>query len=114
MVLKCSHSGRFTFVYWIKLTEGLKPQRVAIKNRYAPPKACPEFEESTRFNTAIADGVFHLSISDVQPSDAAAYHCVVVNSNGLEFAGGTLLTLKGNTSFTPGLKWLVESHLIPV
>ncbi|XP_062372088.1 uncharacterized protein LOC134059660 [Sardina pilchardus] len=96
--LRCVHSHRYVYLYWIKQTAGHKLQHVAFKQKYAKPKMCAEFEESSRFDVEDVNGVFYLNISDVQSLDAYLYYCVQVYTDRLEFAGGTQLLLNGTDS----------------
>ena len=84
---------------WYKQTLGQKPFLVA-RSFKATPFWSPLFSEdfqNGRMNIQRSDGVFNLTITNINSSDEATYYCTGTAYQQVTFGNGTFLALKGNT-----------------
>ena len=84
---------------WYKQTLGQKPFLVAMLLG-ATLSWDPLFSEDSqngRMNIQRSDGVFNLTITNINSSDEAMYYCTLTMNREPIFGNGTFLALKGNT-----------------
>lgn len=56
------------------------------------------FENDIRFSLEVDEGVNHLTIKDIRPSDSATYYCAMSDLTAVEFTPGTFLHVRGSES----------------
>uniref|UniRef100_A0A6Q2Z1L5 Ig-like domain-containing protein n=1 Tax=Esox lucius TaxID=8010 RepID=A0A6Q2Z1L5_ESOLU len=76
VTLKCFYPDIISHVSWYKQTAGQKPQPISTIYRYNVEATFHnDFKDNHRFTVPGGKGVFHLRISNIQPSDSAMYYC---------------------------------------
>uniref|UniRef100_A0A6Q2Z826 Ig-like domain-containing protein n=1 Tax=Esox lucius TaxID=8010 RepID=A0A6Q2Z826_ESOLU len=81
VTLKCFYPEIISYVSWYKQTAGQKPQHISSIFRYNVEATFHnDFKDNHRFTVPGGKGVFHLRISNFQPSDSAMYYCGVINN----------------------------------
>ncbi|XP_042369529.1 uncharacterized protein LOC121963287, partial [Plectropomus leopardus] len=92
-------------IYWIKETLGQKPRLISSFSKYNVKKTFHnEFKNNSRFTLDTEDGNNHLTITDLQISDSAMYHCIKYVYT-LEFSESTTVSVRN-----PGLSAQVLVH----
>ncbi|XP_028973428.2 uncharacterized protein LOC114828735 isoform X2 [Esox lucius] len=98
VTLKCFYPEIISYVSWYKQTAGQKPQHISSIFRYNVEATFHnDFKDNHRFTVPGGKGVFHLRISNFQPSDSAMYYCGALRGNFIEFSVGIFLILKGSS-----------------
>ncbi|XP_034146694.1 uncharacterized protein LOC105020600 [Esox lucius] len=98
VTLQCFPSRKSPQILWYKQTAGGKPQLITTIFRLADGVTFHnDFKDNPRFTVPGGKGVFHLRISNIQPSDSAIYYCCGVPLYSMEFAFGIFLILKGTS-----------------
>ncbi|XP_049922981.1 uncharacterized protein LOC126404059 isoform X1 [Epinephelus moara] len=105
LTLQCFYEGdvaaRF---YWYKQTLGEKPRLISTFYKYETNGVFhDEFKNNPRFTLETEIGKNHLKITDLQISDSATYYCACSYSYKFEFAGGTIIYVKGSGLNVPAL-----------
>uniref|UniRef100_A0A3P8YZA1 Ig-like domain-containing protein n=1 Tax=Esox lucius TaxID=8010 RepID=A0A3P8YZA1_ESOLU len=109
VTLKCFYPDIISHVSWYKQTAGQKPQPISTIYRYNVEATFHnDFKDNHRFTVPGGKGVFHLRISNIQPSDSAMYYCGALRGNFIEFSVGIFLILKGNKQ----LLFNIEKYLL--
>ncbi|XP_067117265.1 uncharacterized protein [Osmerus mordax] len=84
---------------WYRQTLGDKPKLVSTMSKSGQQSRLHnKFEDNLRFSVHGGEGVNHLRISDVRPSDSAMYFCCESFANNVEFADGVFLNVKGSNT----------------
>ncbi|XP_062305984.1 uncharacterized protein LOC134010132 [Osmerus eperlanus] len=84
---------------WYRQTLGDKPQLVSTMSKSGQQSSLHnKFEDSPRFSVQAGEGLNHLRISNVQPSDSAMYFCCESFADKVEFADGVFLNVKGSNT----------------
>uniref|UniRef100_A0A3P9AKJ1 Ig-like domain-containing protein n=1 Tax=Esox lucius TaxID=8010 RepID=A0A3P9AKJ1_ESOLU len=94
VTLQCFPSRKSPQILWYKQTAGGKPQLITTIFRLADGVTFHnDFKDNPRFTVPGGKGVFHLRISNIQPSDSAIYYCCGLQMNLLIFVSGTSKTV---------------------
>lgn len=79
-----------TFFSWYQQRLGSKPVIISSRMRHdTEVSISPSFKG--RFEVESREGMNHLTISDLLPSDSAVYYCGILEFNLLQFGEGTFL-----------------------
>ncbi|XP_064181736.1 uncharacterized protein LOC135249945 isoform X2 [Anguilla rostrata] len=99
VTLPCFYSVNFYDISWYKQPLGQKIQHIAVKVlKENNTRLFNEFENSKRFSAKAAKGSFNLTVSRVEPSDSATYHCAMMPYSETIFGDGTTLMVMGSES----------------
>ncbi|KAM6959720.1 uncharacterized protein LKV04_021375 [Tautogolabrus adspersus] len=60
----------------------------------------PAFKERFQVKVGVNEGINHLIIKDIRPSDSATYYCGILEFNAIEFGKGVFLHVKTSSSNT--------------
>ncbi|XP_060887280.1 uncharacterized protein LOC132958456 [Labrus mixtus] len=83
-------------VYWYKQTIGEKLRLVSEFYKYgAANRSHGEFKDNPRFTLNAQNGHYHLTISDLNMSDSATYHCISCFSCALKIQETVIVSVKG-------------------
>ncbi|XP_061090005.1 uncharacterized protein LOC133123548 [Conger conger] len=95
VTLPCFYNQELiTYASWFKQRLGQKPQIVALSLNYQSGAVFfNEFGNITRFSANTREGIFNLTISQVEPSDSATYYCAIIHYNEVIFGNGTTFML---------------------
>ncbi|XP_071334033.1 uncharacterized protein [Trachinotus anak] len=97
VTLQCFYGGDAANYYWFKQTPGQKLQLISITYKFDKSGTFhKEFKDNPRFTLETNVGVNHLKISHLQLSDSATYYCARGYSFMVEFAEGTIVSVKGS------------------
>ncbi|KAM7366054.1 hypothetical protein PAMP_015523 [Pampus punctatissimus] len=98
--LQCFYKGDVSaMLYWYKQSLGQKPRLISdFYVYYRHGTFYDEFKNNPRFTLDTGNGKNHLMISDLRLSDSATYYCASSYSYKIEFAGGTIVSVKGSGS----------------
>ncbi|XP_035266648.1 immunoglobulin kappa light chain-like isoform X1 [Anguilla anguilla] len=99
VTLPCIYSVNVFDISWYKQPLGQKIQHIAVKVvSEKVPQLFNEFENSKRLSAKAANGSFNLTVSRVEPSDSATYHCAMMPYRETIFGNGTTLMVMGSES----------------
>uniref|UniRef100_A0A3P9AK55 Ig-like domain-containing protein n=1 Tax=Esox lucius TaxID=8010 RepID=A0A3P9AK55_ESOLU len=96
VTLQCFDPGKSPHILWYKQTAGQKPELISTIFNVGGITFHNDFKNNPRFTVPGGKGVFHLRISNIQPSDSAIYYCGGIDLYAVEFATGIFLILKGS------------------
>ncbi|XP_035266698.1 uncharacterized protein LOC118223812 isoform X2 [Anguilla anguilla] len=98
VTLQCFYSENILDISWYKQPLGQKIQHIAVKVGKENPQCFDEFNNSKRFSAKGTKGIFNLTVSQVEPSDSATYHCATTSYRETIFGDGTTLMVMGSES----------------
>ncbi|KAM7366058.1 hypothetical protein PAMP_015527 [Pampus punctatissimus] len=96
--LQCFYEGDVrAWLYWYKQSLGQKPRLISTFSMYAKKNTFhDEFTNNPRFTLDTGSGTNHLMITELHLSDSATYYCASSFSYMIEFAEGTIVSVKGS------------------
>ncbi|KAM7366059.1 hypothetical protein PAMP_015528 [Pampus punctatissimus] len=96
--LQCFYKGDVSaMLYWYKQSLGQKPRLISAFYVNAEKETFhDEFKNNPRFTLDTGNSKNHLMISDLRLSDSATYYCASSYSYKIEFAEGTIVSVKGS------------------
>ncbi|XP_041636112.1 uncharacterized protein LOC121505046 [Cheilinus undulatus] len=101
------------WVYWLKQTLGGELRPISAFNKYGTNNSMnDEIKKNPRFKLDAKDGKNHLTISDLQVSDSATYHCISYQFTKLEILATITVSVKGSGVSVPALVHQSESETI--
>ncbi|XP_041635459.1 M1-specific T cell receptor beta chain-like [Cheilinus undulatus] len=114
LTLQCAFrnhsSSRF---YWFKQPLGEKLRLICSFNLHGTFKSFNgEFKDNPRFTLDTQSNINHLTISDLQMSDSAIYHCIGSDSFILQVLATITVSVKGSGVSVPALVHQSESETI--
>ncbi|XP_041636107.1 uncharacterized protein LOC121505043 [Cheilinus undulatus] len=114
LTLKCvSDDYSSPWVYWFKQSLGEKPRPISLIGRYGTDKSFyGGFKDNPRFTLDTQSGKNDLTISDLQMSDSAIYHCISSDISVLEYLATITVSVKGSGVSVPALVHQSESETI--
>ncbi|XP_033992322.1 immunoglobulin kappa light chain-like [Trematomus bernacchii] len=97
VTLRCYNEDDDTdWLYWFKQTLGQKPRLISTFHKYtARPTFYHEFNKS-RFTLDHGESTNHLTILNVHISDSATYYCATYSNIVVNFAEGSIISVKGS------------------
>ncbi|XP_064181259.1 signal-regulatory protein beta-2-like [Anguilla rostrata] len=100
VTLPCFYSENVCDISWYKQPLGQKIQHIAVLvlNEKVPQLFNEFKKKSTRLSAKAANGSFNLTVSQVEPSDSATYHCAMMPYRETIFGDGTTLMVMGSES----------------
>ncbi|KAI3376597.1 hypothetical protein L3Q82_017031 [Scortum barcoo] len=105
VTLRCFFNGDdSSWLFWYKQTLGQKPRLISSIYVYDSEVTFhDEFKNNFRFTLDTENHNNHLTIKDLQLSDSATYYCGNSQTFILNFAEGTVLSVKGSGLNIPAL-----------
>ncbi|KAM9335602.1 uncharacterized protein ABDE67_020600 [Symphorus nematophorus] len=105
VILQCFYeSNNSAWLYWYKQPLGQKPRLLSSFFVHDQnPDFYNEFQNNSRFTVDAGNAKYHLKISDLLISDSATYYCAISFYATFQFAGGTLVSVKGSGLNIPAL-----------
>ncbi|XP_041635462.1 uncharacterized protein LOC121504604 [Cheilinus undulatus] len=102
-----------SWIYWFKQTLGEDLRLICSTYRYGKNATYnSEFKNNPRFVTDTQNGKNRLTISDLQVSDSATYHCITSDYSMLEILATITVSVKGSGVSVPALVHQSESETI--
>ncbi|XP_035266651.1 immunoglobulin kappa light chain-like [Anguilla anguilla] len=99
VTLPCIYSVNVFDISWYKQPLGQKIQHIAVQDvNKNDTQFFNEFNNSKRFSAKGTKGIFNLTVSQVEPSDSATYHCATTPFRETIFGDGTTLMVMGSES----------------
>ncbi|XP_041636004.1 uncharacterized protein LOC121504951 [Cheilinus undulatus] len=113
LTLQCAIENiSFTWLYWFKQTLGEKLRPISYFNKSGNFHGFSGEFNNPRFTLKSQNSKNEITISDLQMSDSATYHCICSNEYMIEILATITVSVKGSGVSVPALVHQSESETI--